>query len=186
MIKNLHPHRGFTLVESLVAITILMIGVVGPLVIAARGISDGLFAQNQLAANYLAQEGMAVLINLRDQNLARRENDWLQGIDVNVCSGQDCGINVQSGSIDVCSTNTPCKLVYNKGQGLYTHPNDAREQSFGPEFTRTLRLRTVKADTAGPLEVEAIVTLSWLNRLTPKQFMVIEHLYRNRAEGFNP
>lgn len=53
------------MIESLVAIVILVVGVLGPLNIAARGISDGIFASNQLAANYLAQDALEIVINKR-------------------------------------------------------------------------------------------------------------------------
>lgn len=58
------------MIEMLVAVTILLIGVLGPLNMAVRGISDGLFVKNQITANYLAQEGLDELINLRDSNVA--------------------------------------------------------------------------------------------------------------------
>lgn len=60
--------KGFTLIETLVAITILIVGVLGPLTIAVRGISDGFFARNQIAANYLAQEAVEVIFNKRQTN----------------------------------------------------------------------------------------------------------------------
>src|SRR3989338_7587789 len=71
---------GFTLVETLVAITILVVGVLGPLNVATRGITDGFYAKNQITAIYLAQEGLDLVNNklhlTDDANLA----DWLDGL----------------------------------------------------------------------------------------------------------
>ena len=49
-------NKGFTLIEALVAITILLLGVLGPLSAATRGITDGLVAKNKIVALGLAQE----------------------------------------------------------------------------------------------------------------------------------
>lgn len=72
-------NKGFTLVEALVAITVLVIGVLGPLTIAARGIADGLYAKNELAAKYLAQEAIEVVANKRASNI-QNGDAWLTGI----------------------------------------------------------------------------------------------------------
>jgi len=59
-------NRGFTLVESLVAISIFTLSLVGILVSLGQGISDTGFAKNKLIAEYLAQEGIEYVRNLRD------------------------------------------------------------------------------------------------------------------------
>lgn len=49
---------GFTLIESLMGITILLVAVIGPLYIAFQGVSLSILAKNQVIASYLAQEGI--------------------------------------------------------------------------------------------------------------------------------
>ena len=50
--------NGFTLIETLVAITILMISIVGPLTIAQKSLKAALQAKDQVFATYLAQSIM--------------------------------------------------------------------------------------------------------------------------------
>ncbi len=180
--------RGFTLVESLVAITILMIGVVGPLVIASRGISDGLYAQNQLAANYLAQEAVSTIINRRDHNLGQfPEVLWLDGIDT--CFGQSvCAVNGKTGVISTqCNDLTPCNLVYDRVLKLYREAGNNFANRFGPIFTRDISIKKGLLDDNGePLEIEVAVTISWRNRSVAKDFTLVEHLYRNQATELQP
>lgn len=87
IMPKLNLTKGFTLVEMLVAITILMIGVVGPLTLAARGIADGLYIQNELAGKYLAQEGIELVVAQRLGNLLSGEG-WLNCLVPP--SGSDC------------------------------------------------------------------------------------------------
>lgn len=84
--KILKQNQGFTLVEALVAITILMIGVVGPLGLAARGIADGFYIQNELAAKYLAQEGIELVVAQRLNNL-QNGDPWTNCLP----TGSNCG-----------------------------------------------------------------------------------------------
>ncbi|MEK7610324.1 MAG: prepilin-type N-terminal cleavage/methylation domain-containing protein [Patescibacteria group bacterium] len=85
--------RGFTLVEMLVAITILVIGVLGPLAMASRGISDGRYAQNYLIGSYLAQEALEAVINQRNFNQALGSGtDWDNKL--NACFTNGCYVDV--------------------------------------------------------------------------------------------
>jgi type II secretory pathway pseudopilin PulG len=57
---------GFTLVETLVAITVLLVAIVGPMTIAAQGLQASFFAREETTAVYLAQEGIEAVERARD------------------------------------------------------------------------------------------------------------------------
>ena len=59
---------GFTLVEILIAITIFFIGVVGIFSLLADSINTASFSVDNFTASQLAQEGMEIVRNIRDQN----------------------------------------------------------------------------------------------------------------------
>ncbi len=68
--KNLikHNHKGFTLIETLFAILIFSTALVSLMAIAGKGIAAASAAREQTVAHYLAQEGLEVARNMRDEN----------------------------------------------------------------------------------------------------------------------
>ncbi len=59
-------NRGFTLVETLVAISIFTIGILSLMSVLASGIANTNYAKEKMAASYLAQQGIEYVRNMRD------------------------------------------------------------------------------------------------------------------------
>ncbi|MEK9182535.1 MAG: prepilin-type N-terminal cleavage/methylation domain-containing protein [Patescibacteria group bacterium] len=59
-------NRGFTLLETLVAISIFVASVLALLSILSQGISGASYAKRKMIASYLAEEGVEYIKNLRD------------------------------------------------------------------------------------------------------------------------
>lgn len=59
-------NKAFTLIETLIAVTLLSIAIVGPLVTASRALLAAYIARDQLTASYLAQEGVEYIRIMRD------------------------------------------------------------------------------------------------------------------------
>ncbi len=84
--------QGFTLVETLVAIAIMMIAIAGPLYTADRAILAAEISRDQLIASYLAQEGIEYVRMMRDNAFLavypNTSNAWTSFI--SQCSGSAC------------------------------------------------------------------------------------------------
>ncbi len=65
---TLNHHRGYSLVEVLVAITVLLIALVGPLTIAHSGLKRANQSKDNTLAVFLAQEGIEALVKLREDD----------------------------------------------------------------------------------------------------------------------
>ena len=61
-----HRDGGFTILETLVAISILILAITAPLAIIAQALRSSYYARDQVTAYYLAQEAVEFLRNKRD------------------------------------------------------------------------------------------------------------------------
>lgn len=121
---DLSRNSGFTIIETLVAITVLMIAVAGPLVVASKGLNTALYARDQVIASGLAQESMEYIKNLKNNNLQAQQDDgtigWLDSI-INPGGGNSCTAKTSpcdASVIDVIISN-PREFVSGRGFPIY-------------------------------------------------------------------
>lgn len=114
MTKQPNNQAGFTLIEAFVAISILLLSVVGPISLVARSIADANYAANQITAFYLAQEGLELVINQRERNEPLGKNAWLDGLN-NCTNGQTCQVYLDETGLlitESCQASTGCNHFY--------------------------------------------------------------------------
>ncbi len=108
--------RGFTLIETLVGISILLVAIVGPLTVAFQGVSLSLLARDQIIASFLAQEGIEfVRFRIGTNNNLSKEGNLLissgNGYNLSNCSGQYCIIDtfeeIPATAITACVGDCP-------------------------------------------------------------------------------
>ena len=71
--------KGFTLIEIVVAIFLLTVGTMGAFSLIQQTIAFTSIASAQLAATYLAQEGIETIRNIRDSNFLANST-WDNGL----------------------------------------------------------------------------------------------------------
>lgn len=84
MIKLNKSGAGFTLVETLIAVTIIIVGLVGAVSLITYAISTSSFVRGKLISSQLAQEGVEVVRNMRDNNWMAGKtatDNWHYGLD---------------------------------------------------------------------------------------------------------
>lgn len=162
--KTSNQESGFTLVESLVAISILLIGVLGPLVLATRGISDGISTKNKITASYLAQEGQELAIAKREINL--KDKLWSDGLIGVGCdtAGTGCAVteDLNSGEITFTpcgATNNNCQLQYDTNSSVLRYVSNPTSPR-GPIFTRKIFIEDTGYQADQQLTILSEVTWS--------------------------
>lgn len=94
--------KGYSLVEVLVAVAILMIAIVGPITIAAKSLQSAQYARQQNTAFFLAQEGITIANTLR--------ND--AGLFAYVNPGADPWAWTGESSLGPCFDTTGCNIDF--------------------------------------------------------------------------
>lgn len=190
--------RGFTLIEAMIAVTILTLSISGPLYTANSAIVASMIARDQLTASYLAQEGIEYVRAMRDYEYlaayhlggasvsADAWSNFLTGIEDNCLSPLFCtldpilrGMGYGSGfSVEVFSGDEPLYLTNctNTSGGLScTPPNFYTQQNLSGSvktpFTRTIQVVHISA-----ADERIISTVSWSYHGTPRSVMVYDHL----------
>lgn len=79
MLNFLKKQSGFSLLEIVVAIFIIVMGMVGVVSLITQNIQVQYINRNNLIASQLAQEGLELIRNKRDKNWLEN-NGWLSGI----------------------------------------------------------------------------------------------------------
>lgn len=169
--KSHHTQTGFSLVETLVAITILMIVITGPMTISMATSRSTSFASEQVTAFFLAQEGAELAQKARDEELlpGLPGNTWSDFTDTNLTTGKmrlcyttinpdGCGLILDTNSIvasNDCGTEGACQLYYKStgGRSRYTH--DSTNTELTP-FTRTVKFTAIGAN-----DVQVLSTVTW-------------------------
>lgn len=192
--KSNNKKRGFTLVESLVAISILSMSIAATFTAVQNSLQNSSIAKDQTVAFYLAQEAVEFIKNRRDENALTSLNEsptvtkWLTGIsDVTAdeCWFGGGGTNKKTCYVDVTAPTVPtdytiqtctggfgtCPFLLKDSNNLFGH------QSGTPTiFRREIQLR----DVVTGREVEITVRMSWTDRWGPKSFTITENIFNRQ------
>ena len=159
-------NKGFTLIETLGAISILLIGIIGTYASIRRSLSSSNFSRSHLVASYLGQEGIAIVRNIRDTN-------WLQGRSYNdgLANG-DYEANYTNTSLNPLSCSPDCTYADLRFPKLDSNGS----YGYNDSGTSTIFKRKISLENSSYLEVT--VTVYWKNEGEKvHQTSVQENLY---------
>lgn len=163
--------KGFTIIESLVAISILVSAVVAGFSAAQSGLSSYILSKEQVSAFYLAQEGFEQVRNIRDANRLSG-NNWLAGIASNSSDpcyfGNACTVSVaETNSLIRCDGVGECPFLRKSADGFYGY------NSLWPltPYKREITLVSINSN-----EIAVTVTVSWSKGIISREFKARENL----------
>lgn len=162
-LKIENSKKGFTLVEALVAITIVLISVVGPLTIISKTLSFARYARDEITAFYLAQDAIEFIRNTRDKN-SIGGSAWLSGL--SNCVGGMCTVDSAAGAIASCGASCPPLKL--SSSGVYGYVSGSNTP-----FIREVLI----TETSGNKEATIDVTVRWSEILLTRQFSMREYIY---------
>ena len=187
-------NKAFTLIETLIAITIVTITVAGPLYSASRAIVAADLASQQLTATYLAQEGIEYVRAMRDDAyLYAYKNPPIPPGTVSTAAWNDFTAGSSAWSITNCrllactldptqvnmghtvglslqqcggGSGVACSPLHKAGNGLYVQENVG---------TVTPYTRILQVNVQGN-EAVASSTVAWNFHGTAYSATIIDHL----------
>ena len=145
--------NGFTLVETLVAIAILLLAVAAPLSLATKSLNSSALSKQQIIASFLAQEAMEYIRNVRDENVLKYD-DWLKnGINLkSECVDGKCQVDAYEKKMKKCLGNCD-PLKYDNSTGLFNIAGNSGDNS---PYTQTVEITQINNQ-----EIAVKVTVSW-------------------------
>ncbi len=164
--SGLRTSAGFTFVETLVAIAVLLLAVAAPLSLASQGLAAARVARNQVTALYLMQETIEYVRSVRDTNRLQNRS-WLLGF-TSCMAGKTCTIDVPRGTVAQC-IGACQQLRYDATTHLYGYTSSWSQTA----FRRTVSITETIASQ------EALVTssVSWSDGTLTRTVSVNERLF---------
>ncbi len=173
---------GFTLIETLVAITLLVLAITGPLQIASNALFSSYYARDEITSYYLAVEGIEYIKNARDSLFLSdvfvgpgSRSNWLFDFDPCLTDGNDptfqgCIVNTtknfntnHAAAIEVCDLNTGCpRLRYDPNTGFWGYDIE-NTLAVETKFTRKITI-IPQVTLSGQDEAIIKVEVSWPSR----------------------
>ncbi len=179
-IKASRNKQGFTLVETLVAISILMIAITGPLTIASKALTTALTSRDQVIATFLVQDVHEYIHNIKDRNLYRN-NPWLQdlGNGTSCTASAPCIIDT-SGVLGAPATATAVSgsntQLYRDSFGRFTHFATGNTRTI---FNRQFYIEELPIQDLGQTyQARVVVKVSWMNNGSPFETTFDTYIYR--------
>ncbi|MBX4211121.1 type II secretion system GspH family protein [Candidatus Parcubacteria bacterium] len=169
--RNNQSQKGFTLLETLIAIMILTASISGIFTAVQKGLQTASYARDQVSAFYLTQEAVEFVRNIRDENLLKSQN-WLTGLDT-CMSPKKCAIDSLTRDIcDISLSGCDSRIYYNAGTNL---SGFKQSSVYVPtNFLRSVQLRPVQGTSD---EVAIVVSIDWNSVLIQRNFVVRENLF---------
>lgn len=166
--------RGFTLIETLLAVLLLTTAIAGPLTIASNALNSGVVAKDQITAFYLAQDAMEYVRFIRDTACLRTAasapaggcpvsgaDGWLYDLVQGGCVSADannpvyCKIDSVQGTVSTFASTDILK--YDSSNRYYSYTTGTQTPQ---QFTRKI---SIINDPATPDEATVTVTVTWRN-----------------------
>ncbi len=185
--------NGFTLVETMVAISLLTVAIVAPMALTAQSLGSAYYARDQVTAYYLAQEAIESVRAIRDgQILCIAKNDCPAGnnnLFGAIPNNTPFRIDVRTGAIHACNADPGGNCIPLQTDGtLYGYQDGGPGTWTNTNFTRTAIACYVQSDgtcTGTPTdEMQVRVTVSWQTEgIQARTFTISSDLYRWINDG---
>lgn len=158
---------GFTIIESLVAIGILVVAISGVMGAIQSSISSYTFSKDQFISFYLAQEAFEQIRNIRDENRLKEAN-WMMGIAQDV--DDPCAFT-HACTVEPVISAAPSRCTGGPGNCPYLRQDPVTGlYGYNPSWPATIFRREIQLTPVNENEIAVTVTVNWSKGPVNRQF----------------
>lgn len=182
--------KGFTLIETLVAISLLSVAIAAPMALTSQSLSSAYYARDQITAYNLAQEGLEAVRALRDGQILLISQTAVAGTSLFGSIPIDRDFTIDSRQSDatraISTCSGTCEPLETDGT-VYGYDPDS--SVWAPtHFTRTIRACYVQGsglcNSTVSDEMRVTVTVSWPTpSMQTRTFSISANFYRWVNDG---
>lgn len=181
--------KGFTLVETLVAISLLTIAIVAPMALTSQSLATAYYARDQITAFYLAQEAIEAVRAIRDGQILQIARSPGGNVDLfgPIPLNTLFTIDTRTNAISTANCQSGTCVPLQTDNALYGY-GICGDNSCNTHFTRSVIACYVQADgtctgaTSGEMRVS--VTVRWTTgAIQTRSFTISSDLYRWVNDG---
>jgi prepilin-type N-terminal cleavage/methylation domain-containing protein len=181
-----HTPKGFTLIETLVAISLLTIAIVAPISLTVQSLRSAYYARDQVTAFYMAQEAVEAIRSVRDgQILQIAQSPNASSINIfGPIPLSDQSFRIDARQTDSSAAITKCSV--DPGGVCIPLQTDGTLYGYESGWAATNFTRIVKAHFigGGQDEIRVTVTVTWqTGAFQIRSFSISENMYRWVQDG---
>jgi len=144
-------NKGFSLLETLIAVTIVVIGALGVFSAVAKYSTLTQNEKDSLAAAYLCQEGIEIIKNVRDTNWIEGAASWKDGL-----TGCSSGCEADFNDSALSAFSDDDYLYIDNSTGLYEYKTSPASEDVKTFYTREITIAEIGDD-----ELDIQVSVVW-------------------------
>ncbi len=176
--------RGFTVVETLMALTVFSMVVVALVTVSSSSVTNVNFMRNRLTASYLGQEGIEVVRNIRDGYIASGagwdsfvaafDNQCMSESSESGCDFEPMQSIAQGDGMYSATGGSECTLQTDDASGYYSPLGGITFQRRTP-YCR--RIQFVPLSDPAEHGLKIVSTVTWQDGTTPKTLQMVDYIY---------
>jgi len=163
--------KAFTLVEVLIAVSILTIGILSGFILITKVLYNTAVIQDRLTASFLTQEGIELVRQVRDSNFLQIMNgesvEWKDGLADGSYTIESKAGSEQPITLTSVDTGEGSNFRYNDDTKIYNYTTGEPTT-----FNREIKITTINDDE---IRVESI--MKWKTRTIDFNLTVEDHLF---------
>ncbi|MEN9605120.1 MAG: hypothetical protein RJB39_805 [Candidatus Parcubacteria bacterium] len=204
-VKKVKQEQGFTLVETMVAIFILMLALTGPIYIATLALRTAAGSRDGISARYLAEEVVEVIRNRRDNRTLNKtvysQTEWAQKGADTLTGGVSCfnpkGSNTSKcemqrdftvGTYSFVACGATCSQLRFTPNGTISYYGTNDTSAPFSKFIREFYIEVAPQDTSATnnpqKELRIVVNIKWNDHGTDKIYTLTEYLHNLQYNSY--